>query len=275
MMNVLKYGLVVALSVVLLSGCGKTEEKKPGGGGPAGGGGAPEPDNTVEVKPDPATVGSIKFTAKLKGTAPARAPIDMSDADCAAAHASDPALDESVVPGSGGTLQNVMVWIDSGLDAKYVFKAPSTPVVIDQNGCMYKPHVITMMTKQSIEVKNSDGVQHNIHATPKLNTEFNFSQAPKTSMTLTTGSQNKCFTKVEVPFRVKCEIHGWMGATVGVFKHPYHGVTGADGTVSMKDVPPGTYTLKVWHEKYAKTPVEVQVTVKEKGEATASIELGE
>jgi len=271
MTNVLKYGLVLALSMVLLSSCGKSEPKKEAGGG--GGGGDPLPDNTVEVKPDAATVGTIKFTAKLKGAAPARAPIDMSDADCAAAHAAEPALDETVVPGSGGTLQNVMVWIDSGLDAKYVFKAPSTPVVIDQNGCVYKPHVLTMMVKQSIEVKNSDGVQHNIHATPKNSEEFNFSQKPKSSLTLTTGSKDKTFTKPEVPVKMKCEIHGWMGAHVGVFKHPYHGVTGADGSVTLKDVPPGTYTLKVWHEKYGQK--DVQVTLKDKGAESASAEFGD
>ena len=273
MTNVLKYGLVLALSMVLLSGCGKADEKKPAAGGPAGGAEPALPDNTVEVKPDAATVGTIKLTAKLKGAAPARAPIDMSDADCAAAHAAEPALDETVVPGSGGTLQNVMVWIEAGLDAKYVFKAPSTPVVIDQSGCIYKPHVLTMMAKQSIEVKNSDGVQHNIHATPKQSTEFNFSQAPKSSLTLTTGSKDKTFTKPEVPVKMKCEIHGWMGAHVGVFKHPYHGVTGADGSATLKDVPPGTYTVKVWHEKYGTK--EVKVTLKDKGAESASVELGE
>jgi hypothetical protein len=274
MMNVLKYGLVVALSIVLLPGCGKTEEKKPAAGGGGGGGAPPLPDNTVEVKPDAATVGTIKFTAKLKGAAPKRAEIEMSAAECAAAHAAEPPLDETVIEGSGGTLQNVMVWIDN-LDKKYAFKAPSSPIVIDQSGCMYKPHVVTMMAKQSIEVKNSDPVQHNIHALAKANDEFNFSQGAKSALTLTTGSKDKTFGSPEVPIKIKCDVHGWMGAWVGVFKHPYHGVTGADGSVTLKDVPPGTYTLKVWHEKYAKTPVEVQVTLKDKGAESASVELGE
>ncbi|MEK7469286.1 MAG: hypothetical protein AAB074_18080 [Planctomycetota bacterium] len=273
MTNVLKCSLVVALAMAMLSGCGKTEEKKPADGGAGGGGGAPVPDNTVEVKPDAATVGKITVTVKLKGAAPARAPIDMSDAECAAAHASEPALDETVVPGSGGTLQNAMVWIEKGLDAKYVFKAPAAAVLVDQSGCIYKPHVLTMMTKQSIEVKNSDGVQHNIHATSKANPEFNFSQAPKTSLTLTTGSKDRTFTQPEVPLKMKCEIHGWMGAWVGVFKHPYHGVSGADGTVTLKDVPPGTYTITVWHEKFGKK--EAQVTLKDKGAEAASVEFGE
>ncbi|MBI2923715.1 MAG: hypothetical protein HYY18_21875 [Planctomycetes bacterium] len=273
MQSVLKYGLVLALSAALVTGC---DGKKDAGGGPSGGGGggeAPPPDNTVEVLPDAATAGTITITAKLKGAAPAMAPIDMTDAECAAAHVDTPALDESVVAGSGGTLQNVMVWVDKGLDAKYVFKAPSAPARIDQNGCVYKPHVISMMAKQALEVKNSDGVRHNIHATAKVNAEFNFSQDPKKTDTLTTASKAKTFVVGEVPIKVKCDVHGWMGAWVGVFKHPFHGVTGGDGTVTLKGVPPGSYTLKVWHEKYGTK--EVQVTLKDKGAESVTVEFGE
>jgi hypothetical protein len=269
-------GLVLALAAAaLVTGCGEQKPKPGPGGGGGGGGGTAPPDNTQEVLPDPATVGSITVTVKLKGTPPERKEVPMTEAECAAAHADKPHLDETVVPGSNGTLQNCMVWVGKGIDAKYAWKAPSTPVQIDQRGCVYYPHVVTMHAKQAMEVKNSDGVNHNIHSLPEKNSPFNFAQGGGKSNLLTTESKDKTFLLAEVPIKIKCDIHGWMGAWVGAFKHPYHGVTGADGTVKLDKVPPGTLSVMVWHEKYANPAKEVEVKLEAKGAQSVTVELGE
>lgn len=275
MTNVLKYSLAAALALAFLAGCGDSKPADgggkgggPTGGGGGGGGGDTTPDAPANL-PDAATVGTIKVTVKLKSAPPKRNEIPMSDETCSGMHKEAP-LDETVVA-ANGLLQNAAVWIESGLDAKYSFPAPTTPVTIDQKGCVYVPHVLSMQAKQPLEVKNSDGVKHNIHSKSKSN-EFNMSQDAHSAMTLTTTSKpNRTFTAAEAAFKVQCDIHGWMGAWVLVFKHPFHGVSGADGVVTLKGVPPGTYKIHVWSEKYGDKTVEV--TLKEKGAEETAVEF--
>ena len=120
---------------------------------------------------------------------------------------------------------------------------------------MYLPHVLTVMVNQPITIRNSDPCLHNIHAVPKVNDEINKSQL-KGAKDLT-----ERFTREEVAVKMKCDIHGWMGAWAGVFAHPFHGVTGADGSLSIR-VPPGEYEVSGWHE-YGKfdRPAAQKVTV--------------
>ena len=83
-----------------------------------------------------------------------------------------------------------------------------------------------------------------MHALPQVNQEFNQSLAGK-------GSQiRRTFTAPEVMVRFKCDVHGWMGAHIGVMAHPFFAVTAADGTFSIAGVPPGTYTIEAWHEVF-------------------------
>jgi plastocyanin len=150
---------------------------------------------------------------------------------------------EEVVVNPNGTLKNVYVYVKSGLGDKK-FPAPSTPAVFDQHGCMYHPHVLSVQTGQEIIVRNSDGVLHNINARPKLNKGFNFGQ-PVQGM-----ESKKSFDKPEVMIPVKCDVHPWMNAWMGVQDHPFAAVTGDDGSFSLKGLPAGTYTIEAWHEKY-------------------------
>ena len=183
--------------------------------------------------------GRIRFT----GTKPAMQRIDMSEeAKCAAKHTT-PQMTESVVVNANGTLANVFVYVKSGLPAGYTAPAATGAVTLDQNGCHYLPHVFGVMVGQTLAIKNSDGVLHNIKAKATKNRPFNVSQ-PNNMTT------NRTFTAAEVMVSLECNVHGWMNAFVGVTSNPFFSVSGTDGTFSLKGLPPGTYTIEAWHEKY-------------------------
>ncbi|MFQ5490272.1 MAG: carboxypeptidase regulatory-like domain-containing protein [Phycisphaerae bacterium] len=148
---------------------------------------------------------------------------------------------ENVIVNKDGTLRNVIVYVKKGLEGKS-FEVPATPVEINQDGCRYKPHVLAMMKGQKLTVKNSDDTLHNIHGLCKKNNEFNFGQ-PKKGMTKTLD-----FSQLEA-FKVKCDVHPWMGAFIMVLDHPKHAATGKDGLFSIDGLPPGEYVVAAWHEE--------------------------
>ncbi len=186
--------------------------------------------------------GEITGKIVFKGKAPAEARINMNaDPICKKAH-SGPVYGEEVVVNKNGTLKNVLVYIKDGLSTK-TYAAPSQKLVFNQEGCEYKPHVLGIMVGQELDIKNSDNTLHNVHSLSNLNTQFNRAQ-PMKNMVMT-----EKFQKPET-FKVKCEVHPWMGAYIGVFSHPYFAVTGDDGSFTIKDVPAGDYTVETWQEKY-------------------------
>jgi len=202
---------------------------------------------------DASTAGSVTGTITLDGKAPVTRPINMSaEPYCAKAHAT-PVTPPEVVTGAGGALANVVVYVKGGLDAGYTFDTPSAPVVLDQKGCMYDPHVIAMMAGQPFQVKNDDNTTHNIHPTPKDNREWNQSQPPGASPI------DQSFARPELAIPVKCNVHPWMKSYIFVFKNPYFAVTSKDGKFELKGLPPGTYTIEAWQEKYG--PVDQTVTI--------------
>ena len=210
----------------------------------------------------------IKGTVSLDGKPPEMKEIDMSAVkECAAQHA-DPVLEPTVVADEKGNLANVIVAIKKAEGQELAGEVPSEPAVLDQEGCMYKPHVVAMMAGQEMVVKNSDAFLHNVHALSTTNPPFNFGQPTKDTEGKKLGPDAP---KAEEYFRVKCDVHPWMSAYIGVFEHPYFAVTGEDGTYSIdtKGLADGEYTLTFWHEKLASdTPAEVKVTVKD-GKAEA------
>jgi plastocyanin len=141
------------------------------------------------------------------------------------------------------TVRNVLVQIKEGVPEKK-YPVPSTPAVIDQHGCQYKPHVLAMMEGQQLEIRNSDDTNHNIHFLPKKNQEYNKSQ-PKKDM------KDEIKLVAEAPFQVKCDVHPWMGAQIAVFNHPFFAVTGEDGAFEIKGLPAGKYVVAAWHENAA------------------------
>jgi plastocyanin len=220
-----------------------------GGGGqqPAAEQAAPIP-NPV----DPATAGAVAGAVTFEGTPPAPQRISMnSDPNCA----NPSAVTETVVV-NGGALQNVFLYVKDGL-GDLRFPVPSTPVVLDQQGCRYTPHVLGIQVGQPLEILNSDATLHNVHALPRANQEFNTGQPIKGMRHTHTFSA----TEVMVPF--KCDVHGWMNAYVGALPHPFFAVSAADGRFELKGLPPGTYTVEAWHEKLGTQTQMVTVAAKE------------
>lgn len=220
--------------------------------------------NPQEGRPwDPAAgTAGIKGTVKFNGTAPKRREIDMSaKPECAQIH-STPPLDETVVVNPNNTLKNVFVWVKKGLEG-WSFPTPTQDVTLDQVGCTYVPHVLGVQVNQVLKIRSGDPFMHNVNAIAKNNKKFNFSQTDK-------GAESpQKFALPEIMVRIKCDVHGWMTAYVGVVKHPYFAVTGDDGTFDLKNLPPGEYTLEAWHEKYGKREQVIKIADKE----TPSIEF--
>jgi hypothetical protein len=183
--------------------------------------------------------GVIQGRITFAGRAPAARPLNMeSDPKCTPGPA---AISESLVVGADGGLQNVFVYVKDGLGQR-TYAVPTTPVMLDQAGCQYVPHVFGVQVGQTIKVANSDPAMHNVHAVPKNNREFNFSQPAKLLPV------DRVFDKPEIGIPLKCDVHGWMNAYANVVTHPFFTVTKADGTFEIKGLPPGTYTVELWHE---------------------------
>jgi len=199
----------------------------------------------------------ITGNIKLDGPAPEAKEIDMSaDAGCKAQHA-DPVMDPTVVAGEKGELANVIVYIKADDPAALGGKAGEGPVVLDQKGCMYAPHVLTMTVGQELMVKNDDTFLHNVHSLATINPAFNFGQPNKDE-----GKKVPEQPKAMEIFRVKCDVHPWMSAYIGVFEHPFHAVSGEDGKYTIKGkLPDGEYTLVAVHEKFGEK--EEKITVKD------------
>ncbi len=239
---------VLAVALVLtFTSCGKkeTQETQQTTNAPAAG-------KTV----DAATAGSVSGTVTLDGTPPAFRPINMSAEPYCMKANPKPVLPEEVKVGQNGALQNVVVYVKSGLE-DYTFDTPKEPAVLDQKNCTYHPHVVALMAGQDFRVTNSDQTTHNIHPMPKDNQEWNKSQPP--GATPIDGS----FARPEVAISVKCNVHPWMKSYVAVFKHPYFAVTRDNGGFDLKNLPPGTYTIEAWHEKYGTTDQQVTIGPKE------------
>jgi plastocyanin len=192
---------------------------------------------------DAGTAGSVSGTVRLLGSPPNRREINMAAVpNCSKQHSS-PALTEEVVPGKDGTLQNVIVYL-KGDFSKYSFEVPHSPASLDQNGCIYKPHVLALMVGQLLEATNSDQATHNIHSLAKANRPRNDSQSPGAKPIF------QSFSRQEIAIQVKCNVHPWMKAYVAVLSNPYFQVTGEDGSFEIKNVPPGKYEVSAWHELY-------------------------
>ena len=231
---------------------GEDDEAPQTASAPATSGGTAAPA-AAAVSADAATITGL---VKLEGAAPKMPTIQMSaDPYCMSQHAGGAgAQDEEVVVGPAGELANVIVYVKNAPAGP----APTTPALLDQKGCKYSPHVQVLQVGQPLQIRNDDATLHNVHAMPAVNAQFNEGQ-PVQGMVST-----KKFDKVEMtPFRVKCDVHGWMKSFMAVLPHPYHSVSQMNGTFSIANLPPGTYTLTAWHEKYGTQEQQITVGAKE------------
>lgn len=234
---------LVALAAAFAAGCHSTVSSPPQQSQPA----------VQYFKVDPASAATIHGAIHFTGSRPAPRLIDMSeDPACVEAHKGK-AHDESLVLGPHGAVANAFVYVEKGLEGK-TFEAPTTPVIIDQRGCWFRPRVLGIQVGQPLQVVNSDPVTHNIHPMAAMNREWNHSMGPGDDPI------TRKFTKPEIMIPVKCNIHSWMHAYIGVLDHPYFATTGEDGSFTLPNLPPGTYTVAVWQEKLGTLRQQITVT---------------
>jgi plastocyanin len=197
--------------------------------------------------------GKITGTIKLDGQAPHQKPIDMSkEPSCAQQHAGKPVTTETVMVGPNGGLQNVVLYLSEGLSPAAAGTAATQPIEINQKGCQYIPHVVGIDQNEEMKVVNSDQTSHNIHPQPKINHEWNKSQPPGAPPFVVKWEAE------EVAIPVKCNIHPWMRGYIAVVKGPY-AVSDENGSFTVNNVPPGSYTLTAWQETYGTQTQKVTV----------------
>jgi hypothetical protein len=209
----------------------------------------------VAPKVSAAGGGSISGSVKLSGTAPHMKGIDMSkDPYCVKQHENNPVKMENVVVGSSGGLQNVVLYITEGLSSDAASSLSSEEPTVDQHNCMYVPHVIALDVNQKFKVTTTDQTTHNIHPLPAPGTGnigWNKSQPPGAPPIETSW-------KAPEAISVKCNIHPWMHGWHVVVKGPY-AITDENGSYTIKNVPPGSYTVTAWQEEYGTQTQKVTV----------------
>ncbi|MCK6481439.1 MAG: hypothetical protein HUU06_10980 [Planctomycetaceae bacterium] len=206
---------------------------------------------------------TLRFRTRLHGTPPKMRPIKFdADPECGKQHST--AVPEETIVSRDGLLANAVVFVSRGAE-RWAYPVPTEPVVLDQRGCMFVPHVFTVMAGQPVHIRNSDPVCHQVHGIPKENREFD--------ECLMKGARpfETRFEKAELGILIKCDIHGWMRSFAGVFGHPFHAVTDGDGSAVLR-LPPGEYEVAVWHE-YGKFEKPSPRTVEVADGGTAELEF--
>lgn len=234
-----------ALLCLLATGCKPDAAVRKGGVVGAG------PDATrYDTAPNAALTGKATGTVQFAGPAPQRVAIDMSQ-DPACSFAKEPNLSEQVIV-NGGKLANVFVYAKGAPH----LKAPAVPVVIDQRGCRFQPHVVAVAAGGAVEFRNSDPAMHNVHsmAVQAGNRNVDVSQGPGAK------PEQIFFRDAESRIPVRCNNHPWMNAFINVAPNTFFAVTGSDGTFSIEGLPQGTYDLVFVHEKLGEQ--HAQVTIK-------------
>lgn len=137
----------------------------------------------------------------------------------------------------GNGIEDVVVWIDDIHQGK-AYDFP--PAVLDQKKCTYEPHIVVMQPGD-LTVTTEDPVPHNVHSYSEANRTYNESMNPLNRQLTLHFARPERIT-------FKCDLHGWMQAFIIVAANPYYTVTKGRGSFELRDVPPGTYQLKVWQE---------------------------
>ncbi len=209
--------------------------------------------------------GTLSGKVNFVGTAPAPKPVNFGpEKQCAIAHGDKPPMDETIVVNSNNTLKDALVYVKEGATGQ--FEAPKTQVLIDQNGCIFTPHVSVAMVGQEVVFKNSDTLLHNVRTVSTVNKVFNIAQ-PIQNMTT-----KKTFASPEIGIQLKCDVHFWMLAYLHVVNNPYYAVTGEDGSFTIQDLPAGTYTVEVWHGKLGAQTQSITIAEGESKSADFSLE---
>jgi len=236
-----------AILSLFLSGCGRKQAAQGSGANAA------KSATPGALSVDPSSVGTISGIVRFEGQRPKPAVIQMDqDPYCVARH-NGPVFAEDDAVNPDGSLPNAFVYVKSGAE-QYAFPTPSQPVTLDQQGCIYRPHVLGLMVGQTLRIVSSDATTHNIHAVTRANREWNESQLPGSA------AIDKVFTQAEVMIPIRCNQHPWMKAYVGVVRTPFFAVTGNDGAYTLRGLPPGSYTMEAWAARFGTQQQDVTVT---------------
>lgn len=219
---------------------------------------------------DTATL-KVKFV--LDGAAPKLDLIDGSkDSYCATLDIPS----EKMVIGSKGEIQNMALILDVRRSKAKIpaemLKAEPKEIVLDNNGCIFKPHVFAVRPGQTVVVKNSDQCSHNAN--------FNFfNNKPENFIVPVGGSKNLVVkTDEPAPIPVECNVHPWMKSFLIATEHPYVGISGESGEITIENLPVGSVTFKVWHENAARSIDEGMVNGKKerwsRGRMTLDLKAG-
>jgi plastocyanin len=201
-----------------------------------------------------ARAADVTGVINFKGTSPDEKELSpiKDDPNCSAYYPAGLPKTKFYVVSPKGELADVVVVI-KGVPAAKSAGAAAAPLVLDQKGCLYLPQILAAQTGQKVIVKNSDSCVHNVHTVPKENESKNLVQMP--------GGADLEFTfaKSEPFLKFQCDVHPWMFAWVTVLDHPYFAQSGADGKFTIKNVPPGKYTIEATHRKLGTKSAEVEV----------------
>jgi plastocyanin len=224
-------------------------------------GGSSAPPARTPTPLDHDTTGIIAGDVRFEGAPPPSKDVSFgSFGECAQTHAGPVTAGDVLV--HDGAVENAFVYLKDGLGDR-VFAVPTAPVVVGQRGCLFTPRVVGVQTGQTLRFVNDDPLLHNVHATPASSSGWNVS-LPRQG-----AERDTRVDEPEVMVPVRCDLHPWMQAWVGVLAHPYFAVTGADGRFRLSDVPPGGYTVTVWHERFGTR--ETTVTLAPGGTAAVSL----
>jgi plastocyanin len=212
--------------------------------------------------PDPSTAGTISGKIVVDGRVPPPEVIRLDgDPKCLELAKGQQRLTESAIVGEGNTLTNVFIYVKDGLPGR-LYPVPAAPVVLDQQQCRYVPRVIGVQVGQQLSIRNSDPLLHNVHGEGAINQPFDVG-------TPVQGVEVKrTFATREVMLPVKCNVHSWMKAYIGVVEHPYFAVSDQGGRFSIAQLPAGTYTLEIWHEQFGTQTQQVTLGAKETKDLT-------
>ncbi len=250
--------VVAVLFACLMQGCKAKQDPAAPPLSQAGESGAAAPATRQAAPLDPATLGGLSGAVRFMGTPPPAVRIDTSmDPACTVAGGADFNSEQYVV--HDGKLANVYIYVKSGPAAAMNAPAsPNAPVVLDQKGCRYTPHVIAVMRGQSVSFENSDATMHNIHTMPASigsgNEAIDVSQGPKGAPII------KRFNNAEIMMPVRCNNHPWMNAFINVAATPFFAVSDASGSFDLKGLPAGEYVLGAVHEKLGEQTLTVTVS---------------
>lgn len=190
--------------------------------------------------------GDLEGTIVFKGAAPAPAKIAADkDPQFCGKHM---LVDEQImVNKAGGGLSGVVVYLFDTAKPKIhpdYEKIAKEPVVINNENCRFAPHTATLWTKQKLVVGTKDPIAHNTKA------DFFNNPAAAFNITIPPGGKiEKEFTAAESsPSKLECSIHPWMNCYLLIREDPYAAVTDQDGKFTIKNLPVGEHTFKVWHQ---------------------------